>query len=58
MNVFWELVKGELRQQLMSYAEGINVDLKHRGNQKVKQYNNANRAIAIVSLKYAFLNYN
>ena len=29
MEVFWKLVKGELRQQLMSYAEEFNVDLMH-----------------------------
>ena len=34
MEVFWELVKGELRQQLMSEAEGVNVDLMHQGDQK------------------------
>ena len=43
MEVFWKLVKGELRQQLMSYAEGFNVDLMHQGDQKVKQYTNTNR---------------
>ena len=43
MDVFWKLVKGELRQQLMSYAEEFNVDLIHHGNQKVEQYTNAKR---------------
>ena len=44
MEIFWKLVKGELRQQLMSYAEGFNVDLMHQGDQAEVQYNNANRA--------------
>ena len=35
--VFWKLVKGELRQQLMSYAEDFNVDLLHQWEQKVEQ---------------------
>ena len=35
-------MKGELRQQLMSYAEGFNVDLMHQGDQKVEQNTNAN----------------
>ena len=39
---FWKLVKGELRQQLMSYAEGFNLDLMHQGDQKVQQHTNAN----------------
>ena len=43
MELFWKLVEGELRQQLMSYAEDFNVDLMHQGDQKVKQYTNANR---------------
>ena len=43
LEVFWNLVKGELRQQLVSYAEGFNVDLMHQGEQKVEQYTNANR---------------
>ena len=30
MEVFWKLVKGELRQQLMSYAEDCNVDFMHQ----------------------------
>ncbi|CAB1414720.1 unnamed protein product [Pleuronectes platessa] len=34
MEVSWKLVKGELRQQLMSYA-GFSVDLMHQGDQKV-----------------------
>ena len=38
---FWKLVKRELSQQLISYAEGFNVDLMHQGDQKVKQYTNA-----------------
>ena len=42
MEVFRELVKGELRQQLMSYAEDFNVDLMHQGEQKVEQYTNVN----------------
>ena len=41
MEVFWKLVKGELRQQLMSDAEGFNVDLMHQGDHKVEQYTNA-----------------
>ena len=36
-------MKGELRQQLMSYAEDFNVDLMHQGDQKVEQYTNTNR---------------
>ena len=36
-------MKGELRQQLMSYAEDFNIDLMHQGDQKVEQYNNAKR---------------
>ena len=54
MDVFWKLVKGELRQQVMSYAEGFNVDLMHQGDQRVEQYANANRvtwAIVLPSLK-------
>ena len=43
MDVFWKLVKGELRQQLMSYAEGFDVDLMHHGDHKVKQSTNADR---------------
>ena len=43
MKVFWKLGKGELRQQLMSYAEELNVDLMHQGDQKVEQYTDANR---------------
>ena len=43
MEVFWKLVKGELRQQLMSYAEELNVDWMLQGDQKVEQYTNANR---------------
>ena len=43
MELSWKLVKVELRQQLMSYAEDFNVDLMHQGDQKVKQYKNANR---------------
>ena len=43
MEVFWKLVKVELGQQLMSYAEGFNVDLMHQRDQKVEQYTNANR---------------
>ena len=43
MEFFWKLVKGELRQQLMSYAEGFNVDLMHQGDQKVEQYTNTYR---------------
>ena len=35
MEVFWKLVKSELRQQLMSDAEGFNVDVMHQGDQKV-----------------------
>ena len=37
MEVFWKLVKGELRQQLVSHAEEFNVDLMHQGDQKVQQ---------------------
>ena len=44
LEVFWKLVKGELRQQLVSYTDDFNVDLIHQGDQKVKQYINANRA--------------
>ena len=52
MEVFWNLVKGELRQQLISYAEGFNVDLIYQGDQKVKQYTNDNRVTwAIVTPK-------
>ena len=52
MEVFWKLVKGELRQQLMSYAEDFNVDLMHQGDQKVEQYTNTNRVTwAIVTPK-------
>ena len=36
-------MKGELRQQLESYAEGFNVDLMHQGDQKVERYTNINR---------------
>ena len=43
MDVFWKLVKGELRQQLMSHAGEFNVDLMHQGDEKVKQYTTANR---------------
>ena len=43
MEVPWKLVKGELRQQLMSYAEDFNLDLMHQGDKKVKQYTNTNR---------------
>ena len=45
MQVFWKLVKGELRQQLMSYtaARQFNVDLMHQGDQKLEQWSNANR---------------
>ena len=42
MDVLWKLVKGELRQQLMSYAEDCSLDLMHQGDQKVEQYTNAN----------------
>ena len=31
-------MKGELRQQLMCYAEQFNVDLMHQGDQKVEEY--------------------
>ena len=37
MEVFWKLVKGELRQQLMYYAEDFNVDLMHQGDQNTNQ---------------------
>ena len=43
MYMFWKLVKGELRQQLVSYPEEFNVDLMHQGDQKVEQYANANK---------------
>ena len=33
--VFWKLVKGELRQQLMSYADDLNVDLMHQGGETI-----------------------
>ena len=36
-------MKGELREQLTSYAEGFNVDLMHQGDQKVKECTNTNR---------------
>ena len=49
MEVFWKLVKGELRQQLMSYAEDFNVDLMHQGDQKVEQYTNANRVTGAIN---------
>ena len=48
MEVFWKLVKGELRQQLMSYAEDFNVDLMHQGDQKGEHYTNANRATWVI----------
>ena len=52
MEVFWKLVKGEHRQQLVSYAEGFKVDLRHQGDQKVEQSTNANRVTwAIVTPK-------
>ena len=40
---FLERGEGELRQQLMSYAEEFNVVLMHQGDQKVEQYTNATR---------------
>ena len=43
MEVIWKLVKFELRQQPMSYAEDFNVDVMHQGDQKVEQYTNAYR---------------
>ena len=46
------LKAGELRKQLMSYAEDFIVDLMHQGDQEVEQYDNANRATwAIVTPK-------
>ena len=48
MEVFWKLVKGELRQQLVSYADHFNVDLMHQGDQKVEQYTNANRVSWVI----------
>ena len=47
MDIFWKQVKVELRQQLMSYAEGFNVDLIHQGDQKVEQYTNTNRVTCV-----------
>ena len=52
MEVFWKLVKGELRQQLVSYYEEFNVDLMHQWDQKVEQHTNTNRVTwAIVTRK-------
>ena len=51
MEVFWKLVKGELRQQLMSYGEDFNVDLMHQAEQKVEQYTNANRVTWAIVMK-------
>ena len=43
IEVFLMLVKGELRQQLMSYGEELHVDLMHQGDQKVKQSTNSKK---------------